>query len=327
MENLMPAKTESTGIEAVESARAVQEVQASLIVAKRFPRDENAAYTKIMTSCERPTLAKDALYAYPRGGQMVTGPSIRLAEALAQAWGNLDFGVRELSQDNGVSEVEAYAWDLETNTRQTKTFQVKHSRYTKKKGVVALTDPRDQYEMVANQAARRMRACILGVIPGDIVDAAVEKCEQTMQKGDGKPLKDRVRQMVSAFAELGVTQEMVVTRLGHNLDATIETEVVSLGKIYKSLKDGMSKNVDWFDAAAPDKKKATELTDKVKGKKELPEPASMKDFLEKVTVLTTEKGMNAAQFDAFLDDNGIKTLDEIKTKDAQIDFYNRLKAA
>jgi len=319
MENLLPAKNESTGVEAVESARAVQEVQASLVVAKRFPRDEFTAYTKIMKSCERPTLAKNALYAFPKGGQMVTGPSIRLAEALAQAWGNLDFGIRELTQRDGVSEVEAYAWDLETNTRQTKTFQVKHSRYTKTKGVVALTDPRDQYEMVANQSARRMRACILGVIPGDIVDAAVAKCEETMQKGDGKPLKDRVRQMISVFSDLGVTQGMVEARLGHNLDATVETEVVSLGKIYKSIKDNMSKRDDWFDIVAPDKQKATELTDKVKGKKTPP----MKDFLEKVTPLAEKMGPEI--FDAFMETEGVKSLEDLKTKDSQIDFYNALK--
>ena len=266
MENLLPTNNGSKGVEAVESARAVQEVQASLVIAKKFPRDEYAAFDKIMKSCERPALAKEALYAYPRGGQMVTGPSIRLAEALAQAWGNLDFGIRELSQKNGESEVEAYAWDLETNTRQTKTFHVKHFRYTKKNGVVALTDPRDIYEMTANQGARRVRACILGVIPGDIVDAAVQKCEETMKKGDGKPLKDRVRGMVSAFSDLGVTQEMVESRLNHKLDATIETEVVTLGKIYKSIKDGMSAREDWFDIESQDKKKAEELTKNLKQK-------------------------------------------------------------
>lgn len=270
MKDLLPAQQNSTGVEAVESARAVQEVQASLIIAKKFPRDEFTAYNKIMKACERPTLAKEALYAYPRGGQMVTGPSIRLAEALAQSWGNLDFGIRELSQKNGESEIEAYAWDLETNTRQTKTFHVKHSRFTKSKGLVALTDPRDQYEMVANQGARRVRACILGVIPGDIVDAAVQKCEDTMKKGDGKPLKDRVRQMVSAFSELGVTQDMVESRLGHKLDATIEAEVVTLGKIYKSLKDGMSKREDWFEVESVDNKKAATLTNKLKKKNEKP---------------------------------------------------------
>ena len=264
MENLMPTVKESNGVEAVESARAVQEVQASMVIAKRFPRDENKAWERIMTACDRPNLAKEALYAYPKGGTMVTGPSIRLAEALAQAWGNLDFGIRELTQRDGVSEVEAYAWDLETNTRQTKTFHVKHSRFTKSKGIVSLTDPRDIYEMTANQGARRVRACILGIIPGDVVDAAVQRCEDTMQKGDGKPLVDRVRAMTTLFKEQGVTQEMIIERLGHKLDATIETEVVSLGKIYKSLKDGMSKREDWFNLQSEDNKKAEDLTAKVK---------------------------------------------------------------
>lgn len=250
----------------IESARATQEVQASMVIAKRFPRDEVEAYTKIMKSCERPSLAKEALYAYPRGGQMITGPSIRLAEAMAQAWGNLDFGIRELSQRDGVSEVEAYCWDLETNTRQTKTFNVKHERYTKK-GTHALDDPRDIYEHTANQGARRLRACILGIIPGDITEAAVQKCEATMQKGDGKPLKDRVRDMVTAFQEFGVTKAMIEARLGHKLDATMATELVALGKIYKSLKDNMSARDQWFDLQVEEKKVVDDLTDKLKPKK------------------------------------------------------------
>jgi len=111
---------------AVEQSRAVQEVQASMIIAKNFPRDTYEVYTRIMKACERPSLASVAQYAYPRGGQMVTGPSIRLAEVLAQNYGNLQFGIRELSQANGESEVEAFAWDLETNTRQIKVFKVQH---------------------------------------------------------------------------------------------------------------------------------------------------------------------------------------------------------
>ncbi len=71
------------------------------------------------------------------------------------------------------STVEAFAWDVEeANTRQTKVFQVRHWRHTKQGGY-KLTDPRDIYELVANNGARRLRACILGVIPGDVIDAAV----------------------------------------------------------------------------------------------------------------------------------------------------------
>jgi hypothetical protein len=226
-------------------ARAAQEVQAAMVVAKRFPRDETAAFNRIMQACKRKTLAEGACYAYPRGGQTVTGPSIRLAETLAQNWGNIDFGVVELDQRNGESQVMAYAWDLETNTRQTKVFTVKHERRVRKENVM-LDDPRDIYEMVANNGARRLRACILGVIPGDVVDAAVAECESTLKSGAKEPLIDRVRKMVAAFSEMGVTQPMLEGRLGHNLDAANETELVNLRKIYASIRDGMSGRDDWF---------------------------------------------------------------------------------
>ena len=211
---------------------------------------------------------------------MITGPSIRLAEAMAQAWGNLHFGIRELSQRDGVSEIEAYCWDLETNTRQTKTFNVKHQRYTKQ-GSKDLFDPRDIYEHTANQGARRVRACILGIIPGDIVEAAVNQCEETVTKGEGKPLVDRVRDMVTAFKEYGVTRDMIEARLGHKLEATIATELVALGKIYKSLKDNMSQREQWFDLGILDKKAAEDLDRKIKSpkktKKEDKEPALQYD--------------------------------------------------
>lgn len=230
-------------------ARASQEVQAAMVIAKKFPRDEAAAYNRIMRACKRPSLAEVACYAYPRGGTTVTGPSIRMAECLAQNWGNVDFGVVELSQDFGESQVMAYAWDLETNTRQTKIFTVKHQR--KAQGQIkTLDDPRDIYEMVANQGARRVRACILGVIPGDIVEAAVVECEKTLKEGSKEPLADRARKMVSAFSEMGVTQGMLEQRIGHKIDAVSEQEMVNLRRIYTSLKDGAAKREDFFVAEA-----------------------------------------------------------------------------
>ena len=95
-------------------------------MAKKFPRDEYEAIEKIRRSCQRATLAEQAIYSYPRGGQNVSGPSVRLAESLAQNWGNIDYGIIELEQKDGKSEMMAYAWDLETNTRVTKIFGVEH---------------------------------------------------------------------------------------------------------------------------------------------------------------------------------------------------------
>ena len=236
-----------SGLVAVEQARAVQEVQAKLIIAKKFPRNETQAIVDISQSCKRPSLAKVALYTYERGGTKIQGPSIRLAEVIARAWGNMDFGIRELSQADGSSDVEAYAWDLQTNTTASRSFKVQHKRYTKK-GSYDLDDPRDIYETVANNGARRMRACILEIIPGDVVEDAVVQIRETLKlagKAEG-PIEDRIKKMAMAFNALGVSVEAIEGRLQHKIDLVTEDELVDLLAIYNSVKDGMSKRTDFF---------------------------------------------------------------------------------
>ena len=241
--NVYGAAPQERGIESVTSARVVsrqaQEVQAAMVVAKRFPRDEQQSMERILRACQRKSLAESAVYEYSRGGTTVTGPSIRLAECLAQNWGNLDFGFIELEQKNGESQVMAYAWDLETNTRQSKIFSVPHKRQTKS-GSYPLTDPRDIYEMVANQAARRVRSCVLAVIPGDVIESAVRQCDLTLRSGNEKDLPELIEDMVRTFeSEFGVTREHLRTYVGKNVEAFSMADVVRLKKVYRSLKDGV----------------------------------------------------------------------------------------
>jgi hypothetical protein len=227
-------------------SREMAEVQSQIFLAKQFPRNEVQAEMKILNACKRKSLAETALYQYPRGSTTVTGPSIRLAEAIAQYWGNINFGIKELEQKNGESTVVAYAWDMETNTRQEKVFQVKHERWAKGK-MNKLTDPRDIYELVANNGARRLRACILGVIPGDIVDNAVAQCNATLQSAYEEPLKDRVVKILQWFQkQYGITQEMIEAKLGHNVESFTEQDFITLRSINQSLKDGMAKREDFF---------------------------------------------------------------------------------
>ena len=230
---------------AVATTRAAEEVKARMVIAKRFPRDEATSFARIMKACQRVSLAERAEYQYPRGGQTVRGPSIRLAEVLARAWGNVDAGFAELEQRDGESVVEAFAWDLETNTRIVRTFTVAHIRSTKR-GNYKLDDPRDIYEMVANQAQRRVRACILGIIPGDVIDAAVDRCQKTLAGSSKEPLSDRVRVMVAAFSEFGVSPEMISARLGHKLEVVTEGQLAELRRVYTSIRDGVSDAAQWF---------------------------------------------------------------------------------
>lgn len=248
------------------TTRQAQEVQAAMVIAKKFPRNEVESYNRIMRACQRKSLAEQAMYEYPRGGTKVTGPSIRLAEAMAQNWGNLDFGIIELEQKNGESQVMAYAWDLETNTRQSKIFSVPHIRSTKK-GNVPLTDPRDIYELVANQGARRVRACILGVIPGDVIDAAISQCNATLAGQCTGPLIDTVRQIANTFEEkFGITIPILEKYIGCKIESFSMNDLIRLKKVYRSLVDGMAKREDYFEMLP--QTESSEVSDPFKDKKE-----------------------------------------------------------
>lgn len=266
----------SAGVQ-TQSSREMQEVEAAVFIAKKFPRDINQIDVLVERACQRVKLAEKSMYAYPRGKTTVTGPTIRLAEAIAQIYGNLSFGIKELDQKNGESTVQAYCWDYETNVRQEKTFHVKHERKANNR-ITKLTDPRDIYELVANNGARRLRACILGVIPGDIIENAIEACDKTLKGATSTPLADRIKGMVKAYVKIGVTQEMLEKRLGHNIDVVIETELLELGKIFNGIRDGLSKREDWFEfAKKPDQTTSADLNAKLGDKEPEKKDAAEKE--------------------------------------------------
>lgn len=239
----------SAGAVAIESERAIAEAQGRLLVAKRFPRDEAAAFARVMDACRRPSLAEVANYRFPRGGQSVEGPSIRLAEELARCWGNIAYGMRELSRRNGESEMEAFAWDQQTNVLSTQTFTVRHLR-DKRGGPEALKDERDIYEVTANMASRRLRARILAVLPPDLVDAAVAQCRETVKHGSDKPMADRIREMTQAFVKIGVSAAMLAEKLGKPLDTATPDDLADLRGIYQAIRDSATSINDAFGKAA-----------------------------------------------------------------------------
>lgn len=248
------------GTVAIEASRAIAEAQGKLVIAKRFPRDEVQAYAKAMEACQRPTMAEKAFYSFPRGGQTVEGPTIRFAEELARCWGNIDYGIKELSQDEGKSEMQAYAWDLETNAQSIQNFTNPHQREVGKK-MQTLTSLRDIYENNANMATRRLRSRILAILPSWFVEDAIAECRKTLAGQNDLPLVDRVKKMVVQFAKLGVTQEQIEGRLKKKIDTMNADDFVEYVGIYNAIKNGESKIAEWFES----QKVASDLTDALKG--------------------------------------------------------------
>lgn len=248
------------GTVAIEASRAIAEAQGKLIIAKRFPRDEIAAYAKAIEACQRPTMAEKAFYSYPRGGQTVEGPTIRFAEELARCWGNIDYGIKELSQDDGKSELQAYAWDLETNAQSVQNFTNPHQREVGRK-MVSLTSQRDIYENNANMATRRLRSRILAILPAWFVEDSIAECKKTLAGKNDAPLVDRIKKMVVSFAKLGVTQEQIERRLKRRVESMTADDLVEYIGIYNAIKGGESRASEWFDAPVEN----SELTNALKG--------------------------------------------------------------
>ena len=194
---------------------------------------------------------------------------IRTAETIAKYWGNLSYGIKELSQNNSehTSEMMAYCWDLESNVRVERIFKVPHIRDTKQ-GPKLLIDARDIYEKTANDGARRLRAAILEVLPSDVVEDFMKACEKTIEGSSDKPIKDRVQDMLRLFEELGVTKEMIEQKIGTKTDNFIAKNIVDLGGIYNSIKNNFAPMEQYFDVptAAEKQKEAAEAKLKEAGK-------------------------------------------------------------
>lgn len=247
------------GVVAVESSRAIAEAQGKLIMAKRFPRNYTESYAKSIEACQRKGFAEKAFFNYPRGKETVTGVTIRFAEELARCYGNLDYGIKELSRDEGKSEMQAYCWDLETNTISSQNFTVEHVLETKN-GNRKLTSQRDIYERAANDGARRLRSRILAILPPDLVEDCIAECKKTQAGQNSIPLIDKIKNMVVAFAKLGVTKEMMEKRLGHSVESVNADELVEYIGIYNGLKQKETTVSDWFEQP----KTASQMTELLK---------------------------------------------------------------
>jgi len=243
--------TETAGARQGQS-RELAEMQTKFLMAQQFPRDERKAMDRVINAFSRTSMAERAQYQFARGGSDISGPSIHAAQAIAQQWSNIEFGWRELSRGIGIegkpfSEVEAYAIDLQTRVPSRIQFIATHWRDTKKGGY-KLTDERDIYELCANMAQRRKRACILAVLPQDVIDVALQQAATTLT-ATANTSPEAMAKMVEAFSEFGVTKEAIEKRIQRRLDAITPAQVVMLKRIYTSLRDDMSTPQEWFEVS------------------------------------------------------------------------------
>jgi hypothetical protein len=231
------------------------EIDQMVTTARAYPRTPSLVQRRIM---EMATLdaesAEECIYALPRGGKPIRGPSIRFAEILKQAFGNCQAAARVVHVDRSEMFVEAEGVfvDYETNARSTARVR---RRISDKKGKV-LSD--DMIIVTGNAACSiAMRNAILTGIPKPLWRRAYEAVEGTIA-GDVMTLSQRRDNAMKAAAMYGVTPEQVYAALGViGADDLTTDHFLTLKGLIQSIKNGESTVEEAFGLGAQKQPEST----------------------------------------------------------------------
>lgn len=235
MDNEIIVLNSSESIQAMERA----EVDIQIATAKQYPRDLQVALNKIETyaTMDKET-AEDCFYVLRRkgaGGQdtVIEGLSVRMAEIIAGAWGNLRVATRIIGNDGKVIIAQAVCHDLETNFAVSKEVR---RRITSKDG---RTFSEDMQVVTGNAAASiAFRNAVLAVIPKAVTKKVISEVKK-VALGQSIDLEQSRQNVLSYFNKIGVTQEQLFFYLGVKTIAEIDKQMIfELRATANAIKEG-----------------------------------------------------------------------------------------
>jgi hypothetical protein len=192
---------------------ARSETEAQLDAAHKYPRSIGKFLKEAETlATVSQGVAESCLYALPRkqnGKEIViSGPSVRLAEIAASAYGNLHVAARILDAEEREVIAQGVAWDLEKNIRVTTEVR---RRITTSKGR-RYSD--DMITMTGNAAASiAIRNAIFRVVPRAYIDR-IYLAAKNVAVGDAKTFAAKRASLVDRLMKIGVPKERIFPRVG-----------------------------------------------------------------------------------------------------------------
>lgn len=185
------------------------EIDMQIATAKAFPRSIKMFIDKAMSiATVTENVAASCIYAVSRQGKSIQGPSVRLAEIVCSAYGNIRSGARVISNDGKTITAQGICHDLETNNCV--TIEVKR-RITTKEG---RTFSEDMQVVTGNAAcAIAFRNAVFKVVPAAVANEVYEAVKK-VAVGDEKTLTERRKQAVKYMNDQGATNEQICEALG-----------------------------------------------------------------------------------------------------------------
>ncbi len=235
MENEVIEVKQADVLQAIDRA----EIDIQIATAKQYPRDIHKVLNTIATyaTMDQET-AEDCFYILRRHNQygedtIIEGLSVRMAEIIAGAWGNLRVATRIIGNDGRMITAQAICHDLETNLAVSK--EVKR-RITNKQGK---TFSEDMQVVTGNAAASiAFRNAVLTVIPKAVTKKIVNEVKK-VALGKSLDLETSRQKMIEYFGKLGVDQEHLFAYLGIDSISKIDKEMVfELRATANAIKEG-----------------------------------------------------------------------------------------
>jgi hypothetical protein len=279
---------------AILSTLHSKEIDIQISTAHKFPRSisqfRKDVYDMVAVS---EAVAAECMYALPRDGKMIEGPSARFAEILASAWGNSRAGARVVDEGPEFITAQGVFHDLQKNVAI--TYEVQR-RITGKGGKRYNSD---MIAMTGNAASSiALRNAILKGIPKAFWAEMFEQARR-VSLGDAKTLPTRRAEAFAALQKFGITKQQACTKLGARGEEDIGLEQLAvLRGILTAIREG---DTTAEEAFAPDDKPnapmptraSANATERDKGQGYQPPPPGTKETSVSVAPNAATQGQPA----------------------------------
>lgn len=285
-------------IEQAEALQAINraEVDMQISTAKQYPRDLQQVLNRIATyaTMDKET-AEDCFYVLRRkdanGNQtVIEGLSVRMAEIIASAWGNLRIQTRIIGNDGRMITAQAACHDLESNVAVSKEVM---RRITTKTG---RTFSEDMQIVTGNAAsAIAFRNAVLAVIPKAVTKKIINEVKK-VALGQAIDLEQSRQNVLTYFGKLGVTREQVFRYLGVKTVEKIDKQMIfELRATRNAIEEGTTTVKETFidpEKEAQAKEKAERQATTANGKAEIAMAAATgaAPIIENAEVVDPETG-------------------------------------
>lgn len=220
------------------------EIDIQIATAKRWPRSLKRFKEEAETiACNDIETAESCWYSVPRDGKNIDGPSIRLAEICASAWGNMRIGARVIDIGDKAITAQGFCHDLEKNVAISIEADI---------GILKRNGQRysDTMVLTAGRSAMSiaLRNAIFRVIPRALVNQILAKARDTA-KGSIKSLEASRVAIADYFEKKGINKKRIAAAVGKSAidDLTVD-DILTLRGMTRAINDGQMKLEEAFPA-------------------------------------------------------------------------------